>query len=146
MPKLWIKHRIVSISENTRFRWRDKLMYSLLVFFMLGGLVFPFLSFESSSKIQHPGCAFKAITHLPCPSCGYTRSIQLVKAGDWHESLLHNPFTLFYALLMLAMASLGIMSLIKKAHYNFTKEATLLIMVIIIISWVLKFIIGPAYY
>jgi hypothetical protein len=37
-------------------------------------------------------CLFKAITHLPCPSCGTTRSMLLLVNGYIGKSLWINPF------------------------------------------------------
>ncbi len=146
MSKLRSEYRLISISKITRFRRRDQLIYSLVIFFSLGGLIVPLIPFGSDSAIQHPGCAFKALTTLPCPSCGYTRSLQLITEGNWHESFLFNPFTIFYAVLMLSMAILGSLSLIKRQHYNFSKTCTMVIMFVLLLSWIMKFIIGPAYY
>jgi len=36
-------------------------------------------------------CLFKAITHLPCPSCGATRAIIVLMKGDLYSSLQMNP-------------------------------------------------------
>lgn len=146
MSKLRSKYWFITISKNTRFRRRDQLMYALVVFFSLGGLIFPLIPFKPSSTIQHPGCAFKALTTLPCPSCGYTRSLGLLSEGAWHESFLFNPFTIFYVALMLSMASLGILSFTKQRHFNFSKTSTLVIIGVLLISWVAKFVIGPQYY
>lgn len=44
------------------------------------------------SRVPFPEtCMFKAVTHLPCPSCGATRAIMLLLNGHIAESLLLNP-------------------------------------------------------
>jgi len=37
-------------------------------------------------------CLFKAVTHLPCPSCGSSRALILLAKGDVSESVMLNPF------------------------------------------------------
>jgi hypothetical protein len=43
-------------------------------------------------------CLFKAVTHLPCPSCGTTRALVLLVNGDIRGSLVINPFGALLAL------------------------------------------------
>jgi hypothetical protein len=43
-------------------------------------------------------CIFKSVTHLPCPSCGTTRSLVLLANGDVEGSLLANPLGAVLAL------------------------------------------------
>lgn len=49
-----------------------------------------------------PGCAFRALTGLPCPLCGGTRACAAVAQGDWAGAWAANPG----ALGVLALASL----------------------------------------
>lgn len=37
-------------------------------------------------------CLFKHVTHIPCPSCGSTRSVLALLHGDVWQALLLNPF------------------------------------------------------
>lgn len=37
-------------------------------------------------------CWFKAVTHLPCPGCGLTRSITSLSHGDLAGALHYHPF------------------------------------------------------
>jgi hypothetical protein len=57
-----------------------------------------------ASHVQAPAtCMFKAVTHIPCPSCGATRAILLLLRGDIGGSLALNPLGafLFAALVVL---------------------------------------------
>jgi hypothetical protein len=59
---------------------------------------------ELASYKPAPGmCLFKAITHMPCPSCGATRAIALLLHGSFAQSLLLNPLgvMLFIALVII---------------------------------------------
>lgn len=46
-------------------------------------------------------CLFKNITGIPCPSCGITRSLLMLIAGDLPGALLMNPLGLFAAVTLL---------------------------------------------
>lgn len=49
-------------------------------------------------------CMFKQVTHIPCPSCGATRSlIYLINHGDVTQAFLINPIgiVLFIAMLII---------------------------------------------
>lgn len=46
-------------------------------------------------------CLFKTATGIPCPSCGSTRAVLALMAGNVHEALLLNPFGFVIALVML---------------------------------------------
>lgn len=146
MSKLRFINWFISISKNVRFRLRDRLIYTAVLCFCLGGLIFPLLPASTQTTVNHPGCAFKLITAHPCPSCGYSRSVQHAIQGELHEAFLFNPFTPFYAWLMLSMTVLAALSLLKRQHFNFSKPMLIIIFGIIIVSWIVKFIIGVPYY
>lgn len=46
-------------------------------------------------------CIFKNVTGIPCPSCGTTRSLLMLIAGDAEKSLMINPLGLIAALSLL---------------------------------------------
>jgi hypothetical protein len=55
--------------------------------------------FENTRNDAMPTiCMFKAITHLPCPSCGTTRSLILLARGEVWNAIMINPFGLILAL------------------------------------------------
>jgi hypothetical protein len=37
------------------------------------------------------GCAFRAITGMPCPTCGATRAVLALLQGEWYAALRFNP-------------------------------------------------------
>lgn len=46
------------------------------------------------------GCIMKSITHIPCPSCGTTRSVLSLLHGDIKEALFWNPIGLIVFTIM----------------------------------------------
>ena len=49
-------------------------------------------------------CPFRALTGLPCPGCGLTRSWVYAAHGWWRESFAANAFGLLVALAVVAFA------------------------------------------
>lgn len=49
------------------------------------------------------GCLFKALTGLPCPACGSTRSLLALLRGDWAGALALNPIGLVLLAVMTAL-------------------------------------------
>jgi hypothetical protein len=81
-----------------------KTLYILLASLSLAG--YGWLAWNSAKHASYapvPGCLFKAVTHVPCPSCGTTRAIVLLLHGNPAQSLLLNPFgaILFMALVVI---------------------------------------------
>lgn len=46
-------------------------------------------------------CFFKNVTHIPCPSCGATRSVLKIMQGDFYQASLINPLGILIALLLI---------------------------------------------
>ena len=68
-------------------------LYRILAILSLAGYAwigFHFL-FSGDEKNTLTVCLFKAVTGIPCPSCGITRSILLFISGDFQSALLMNP-------------------------------------------------------
>jgi hypothetical protein len=80
---------------------RNKLYIFLLIAISLGYIWL--FSSVSIIKENHLGCLFKKITSYPCPSCGTTRSVQLLFKGEFFSSLLLNPFGILVAIIMLVV-------------------------------------------
>jgi hypothetical protein len=58
-------------------------------------LGYAWLAWSFLSRSAHTGtpevCMFRALTHLPCPSCGATRASVLLIEGKAGESFMMNP-------------------------------------------------------
>jgi hypothetical protein len=64
-------------------------------------------------------CIFKTITHLPCPSCGTTRSVVLLVNGHIWESLWLNPFGAMLALALLIIPFWVVVDILRKSDSYF---------------------------
>ncbi len=75
---------------------RNKLYILILVACAAGYFWIGFTQyFEVDAKNETFGvCLFKHVTHIPCPSCGSTRSVLSLLQGNWMASLLINPLGL----------------------------------------------------
>src|SRR5262245_6202429 len=58
---------------------------------------------ETHRQLGLPPCTFKAVTGLPCPSCGMTTSFALLMHGDVLNSLWANPVGTLLAVFCLAL-------------------------------------------
>ncbi len=41
--------------------------------------------------LLHPPCVFKAVTGIPCPTCGATRAVLALLRGEWWSAVRFNP-------------------------------------------------------
>ena len=74
-----------------------KKLYILLAGLSLAG--YAWLGWNVANSSATPAaCMFKAVTHVPCPSCGTTRALVVLMNGDVRGSLLINPLGAFLAL------------------------------------------------
>ncbi|MBI3006496.1 MAG: DUF2752 domain-containing protein [Ignavibacteriales bacterium] len=48
-------------------------------------------------------CLFKTVIDLPCPSCGTTRSIAALAAGDVYQAMAINPFGVMSAFALIVI-------------------------------------------
>ena len=56
-------------------------------------------------KLSFLNCPFLTLTDLPCPFCGFTRSIWAISAGDWLYATINYPLAwLIYAVMVLVFA------------------------------------------
>jgi hypothetical protein len=60
--------------------------------------------------LPRPGCVFRAVTGVPCPSCGSTRMVEAILAFDPLSAFLLNP------LVFTALAGLGVWASVSVAR------------------------------
>jgi hypothetical protein len=67
------------------------------------GLILPlWVSIQSLPLLK---CIFLRVTGVPCPFCGFTRSLWAISSGDWHFAAGNNPLSLgIYALMVVFFA------------------------------------------
>jgi len=55
-----------------------------------------------------PVCQFKALTGLPCPGCGLTRSMMAISRGRFAQAYAYHPFGfVLYLILLTAVLLMG---------------------------------------
>ena len=127
---------------------RSKL-YTILIIACLAGYIW---LFYSVSKFQPENndvevCLFKCVTHIPCPSCGSTRSVISIIHGDFLQALYINPFGIIVAGIMLVTPIWILFDIIirKKTLYDFyIRIETLLrkpgiaipLILLVLINWI----------
>jgi hypothetical protein len=123
---------------------RNKLYIFLLIAISLGYIWL--FSSVSIIKENHLGCLFKKITSYPCPSCGTTRSVQLLFKGEFFSSLLLNPFGILVAIIMLVVPIWISVDYVKKSSSFFKfykaseqfiskKPIAILLFLLVILNW-----------
>jgi hypothetical protein len=76
--------------------------------------------FESARNHTVPTiCTFKEVTHLPCPSCGTTRSLVLLAKGYIWESVMINPFGIILAFAMIIIPFWIVVDTLRKSDSFF---------------------------
>ena len=85
------------------FHWPRLLALGLLA----GVLLLPLAAFD---WITRPGapvlCPLRAVTGVPCPSCGLTRALAHLERGHLAEAVRLHPFAPLVFLLVLALAGM----------------------------------------
>ena len=78
---------------------RNKL-YVFLSIASATGYLWLFINLLLIDKHAYNVCLFKKITHLPCPSCGSTRSVAELLHGNITNAILINPLGLIIVILL----------------------------------------------
>lgn len=133
----------LAIERNGRLTFIGYLINALILSTCLGTLVYPLLSQQGTIQFD---CIFKEITGLPCPSCGYSTAIIYAFQRDLQNAFLHNPGWLIWIAFQLIMVFIGLKSLILGRQALIGQRMLYLLIVLIVLIWVSKFLIGPDYY
>lgn len=80
-------------------------LYLLLIVLLAAGYAYLSLAFIWQHEQNHDvvACPVKALTGIPCPSCGSTRSVMAIINGNFTEGLLLNPLGYIVATVMLIL-------------------------------------------
>jgi hypothetical protein len=132
-----------AIEKDGRLSPFGYLVNSLIAISCLGTLSYPFLD---AGGILSFDCLFRSITGLPCPSCGYSTAIGCLIAGDLAHSFLHNPGWIFWIALQLTLVFIGVKSIITGRQAILSGMLILPLAILIVLTWIAKFIIGPEFY
>jgi hypothetical protein len=98
----------ITESRNS-FYWPRLLALALLA----GSLLLPLLAFDWVTSPQALVlCPLRAVTGIPCPSCGLTRALAHLERGHWSEALKFHPFSPLILILALALFILLLLELV----------------------------------
>ena len=93
-----------------------------------------------------PPSPFLALTGLPAPTTGFTRSLLSLLRGDWHACLRWNPFSIpICVLLALSLACLG-WRLLRRRPLRLGRHFLYLWAGLLLAAWAAKLLGGPAWW
>ncbi|MDR1897122.1 MAG: DUF2752 domain-containing protein [Prevotellaceae bacterium] len=90
-------------------------LYSFVFVACLAGYVWVIANVFNHTNL-HIGCLFYKITHLPCPSCGSTRSVLALLNGDFTHAFYLNPLGFVIAVLLVVIPLLILFDIITKGE------------------------------
>lgn len=109
-----------------------KKLYLLIIAASVAGYVWLYVNMHQVAGINAgnvDACFMKQTLHIPCPSCGSTRSVAALFNGNIKEALYWNPLGIVIALIMLVAPVWAIADLFfrKDTLFGFykTTESTL---------------------
>ena len=135
--------RQLAIEQNGRLTFSGYLINALIVVSCLGTLAYPLLSQQGTVQFD---CIFKSVTGLPCPSCGYSTAIICVWQKDLYHAFLNNPGWPIWIGFQLILVFIGLKSLIMGRQAVLGTGLLYLLIILIVMIWAGKFLIGPDYY
>lgn len=109
-------------------------------------LLYPFLPGSAKSTLFIDKCLFKTATKLPCPGCGYDRAMNEAIHKNWNQAFHFHALFPFLVLLSVLLLIIGFKTALTGNFYTLPKALFYSIIALVLLSWVLKFILGPAYY
>ena len=134
---------IFTLERDGRLTCSGKMVNTILVLTCLFSLLYPLFEILGLLSME---CPFRSITGLPCPGCGYTRSVESLLAGDLSASFFHNPGWIILIFFMVTMISIGIRSLIRGRQVVLNQRWMIMFILLLASTWVGKFILGSTYY
>lgn len=129
--------------KNRPFPFSGGRRLGLLVFFITSGILLISLFVEDVGRYPTL-CLFRAITTIPCPSCGMTRGFVAMGHGNVSEAFSKNIFSpvLYLATLMIWLFSLvqvifGI-NILERIWYSSKRVVVTSVLILMMISWIVN--------
>lgn len=96
-------------------------MYPAWIFIMASIIIlFPFIFLlKKYFYFIIPPCSFKEITHIPCPTCGFTRMLFFILDFRLKEAFLIQPFFFILFLMVIIWVAIGLFSYILFGRFFF---------------------------
>jgi hypothetical protein len=133
----------LALERNGRLTVIGYIINALILASCAASLAYPLLSHAGA---VHLDCIFRELTGLPCPSCGYSRAVSCAMEKDLAASFLHNPGWIIWIGFQLWLIFIGLKSLISGHQALIGRSSLLIFMILILLIWTGKFLIGPEYY
>lgn len=92
-----------------------------------------------------PGCGFKRLTGFACATCGLTRCVLALGAGDWRGAFHWHPVAALVAMAMPALAFWDLRRAWRDEAYPGlpdSRAARLSIWAVLIVTWVVQAVRG----
>jgi hypothetical protein len=89
-----------------------KKLYFFVIAVCMAGYVWLFASNYYHLHIE--SCLFRKITHIPCPSCGSTRSVGALLNGEFTGAFYYNPLGYLILILMILLPAWIIYDIIRR--------------------------------
>lgn len=91
-------------------------------------------------------CAFRRITHHPCPGCGTTRMVLAAGGGNWRQAAAYNP--LAFGLLVVGLGLLGVRVLFRRRVVWITsvfsrRLLTVVLILAVLANWLYLLAVSP---
>lgn len=124
--------------------------YFILLTVFVAGYTWIGLNYFYSDPIAHTlnsACMIKQFTGVPCPSCGTTRSLNLLLHGNFVEASLINPLGILSGLIMLIVPFWLLVDLFTR-NYSFllsykkievlfrNKQIAIMSVALLMINWI----------
>jgi hypothetical protein len=99
-------------------------------------------------RLRFVACVFKALTGLPCPTCGSTRVLGRLAHGDLAGALAMNPLAAAGAVLLAAWAVVDLVLLPSRRavslelHPRLARPVRALVVVVFLANWVYLMLAG----
>ena len=133
----------ISIERNNRLAFWGYVLYASVIVTCTFTLFYPVIERFFGHNIN---CIFRTLTHLPCPTCGYSRAINRVLEGNLWISLLYNPIWIVLVIYQIFLIIISIRSIILSKALFIQDKWIFVFIGLLVINWILKFIIGTEYY
>jgi len=93
-----------------------------------------------------PPSLLRGLFGIPCPTTGCTRSLIFLFHGNLQASLLWNPFTVPILILLIDSSQILFLCALREMELVLPKWIGTAWWSILVLAWVSKFLIGPAYW
>ena len=135
--------RVFTLERNGKLTHTGYLVNAMLAISCLFALTYP--AFDILELFSF-NCPFKSLTGLPCPGCGFTRSIESLTTGDIHGSFIHNPGWIVLILFLVIMTGIGVRSIVRGRQVNLGIRWLVIFIILLGATWIGKFLLGEAYF